>query len=189
MNFEDCYTQSDIIERHIIESIRRSKSARLFAPKQQLVTYIRTSNKENCHNSQLMICSYAHAIYYPSAKVRCIVESRRSVSFSHLKRLLESLEDNTILITRDFSRLGRFPLSYRKKLYDLYNKHLSRGIKIHVLASQLNGNAHSTPLYDYDMINKPSLIRTIINEQHKSFVAHANKENNCLLYTSDAADE
>ena len=178
MNFEDCHTQNDIIERHIIETIRRSKSVWMFAKKKKLVLYVRTSNKENCHNSQLMVCSYAHATYYPSAKVRSIVETRRSVSFSHLKRLLESLEDNTILLTRDFSRLGRFPLSDHGKLFELYNKHLLRGIKIHVLASQLNGNEHATPLYDYDMISKPSKINTIIDEQYKSFVAHTTKENN-----------
>jgi len=140
--------------------------------------YIRTSNKENCHASQLTTCGYAHAIYYPSAKVNRVIEARRSVSFEHLKKLLESLEDDTILMTRDFSRLGRFPLSFHAKLYDLYNKHLLRGVKIHVLASQLNGNEHGTPLYDYDMINKPSLIKTIIDEQYKSFLSYAAKERN-----------
>lgn len=178
MNFEDCHTQSDIIERHIIESMRRSEGSKGFAKKKQLVTYVRTSNKENCNNSQLMVCGYAHAVFYPSAKNHSIVESRRSVSFSHLKQLLESLEDNTILLTRDFSRLGRFPLSDYKKLYDLYNEHALRGIKIHVLASQLSGNEHSTPLYDYDMISEPSKIKVIIAEQYKSFLAYATKENN-----------
>jgi hypothetical protein len=194
MQIDDCHTRDDIIERHIMETIRRSKTTQRFATRTNLVLYIRTSNKDNCHASQLTTCGYAHAVFYPSAKVSRIVESRRSVSFDHLKRTLDSLEDNTILITRDFSRLGRFPLSDSKRLFDLYNRQSLRGVKIHVLASQLNGNEHGTPMYDYEMISKPSRIETIIKEQHKSFASYntansGNKTESIKLHTNKKIDK